>query len=103
SDNKLKYYLHKAICLTMVILRQVFDLDFQMGVTQIDFFSRLKLAIEDYSHCFFDFTTTSDSTGKGRLFNSFPDSGGEDTELSLWNCHPLTTRPIPRHPEFRPT
>ena len=36
----------------MVILRQVFDLDFQMSVTQIDFFSRLKLAIEDYSHCF---------------------------------------------------
>src|SRR2546421_3141715 len=87
----------------MVILRQVFDLDFQMSVTQIDFFSRLKLAIEDYSHCFFNFTSTGDLTSKGRLFNSFPDSRGENTELLPWNCHPLTARPIPRHPEFRPT
>ena len=47
--------------------------------------------------------TTGDSTSKGRLFNSFPDSGGEDTELSTWNCHPLTARPIPRHPESQPT
>ena len=36
----------------MVILRQVFDLDFQMSITQINFFSRLKPAIEDYSYCF---------------------------------------------------
>ena len=36
----------------MVILRQVFDLDFQMSIIQIDFFSRFELAIEVYSHCF---------------------------------------------------